>query len=121
MSLRAAGGVLWRDGLVAVVHRHRHDDWTLPKGKLDRDEAWHDAALREVEEETGWTARLRNPAGTTLYEVGGVPKEVRWWHMDAVEQTGAVPDPDEVSEVAWLTPDEARARLTYEDERALLG
>lgn len=121
MSLRAAGGVLWRGGLVAVVHRHRHDDWTLPKGKLDRDEAWHDAALREVEEETGWRARLRHPAGTSRYDVDGVPKEVRWWHMDAVEDTGATPDPDEVAEVVWLAPEEARGRLTYDDERRLLG
>ena len=32
----AAGGLLVRDdGRVAVVHRPRYDDWSLPKGKLD--------------------------------------------------------------------------------------
>ncbi len=120
--IRAAGGILRRrDGRIAVVHRHRHDDWSLPKGKLDRGESWEEGALREVQEETGWTARLGPSAGTVHYEVKGRPKEVRWWHMDAGEETGHPPDPKEVAAVAWLTVEEARARLTYDDERALLG
>lgn len=118
--IRAAGGILWKDGRIAVVHRHRYDDWTLPKGKLHADESWQDGALREVEEETGWTARLRDPAGIVHYDVQGEPKEVRWWHMDAVADTGADPDPEEVESVVWLSPDEARERLTYDDERRLL-
>jgi 8-oxo-dGTP diphosphatase len=52
-EIQAAGGVLMRDGLLAVVHRPRYDDWSLPKGKLDRGESFEDAALREVWEETG--------------------------------------------------------------------
>ena len=46
--MKAAGGVIIRDGEVAVVHRPRYDDWTLPKGKLDPDESFEEAALREV-------------------------------------------------------------------------
>ena len=53
--IRAAGAVLHRDGLVAVVHRPQYDDWTLPKGKLDPGEDDREAAVREVEEETGHT------------------------------------------------------------------
>ena len=57
-KVRAAGGVLWRevDGevRVAVVHRPRYDDWSLPKGKLDPGELEVAAAVREVEEETGF-------------------------------------------------------------------
>ena len=53
--VRAAGGVLWRevDGQVqvAVVHRTRYDDWSMPKGKLDPGELEVHAAVREVEEE----------------------------------------------------------------------
>ena len=52
-QVHAAGGIVERDGLIAVVHRPRYDDWSLPKGKLDRGESWEDAALREVREETG--------------------------------------------------------------------
>ena len=57
-EVRAAGGVVIRDGLVAVVHRPRYDDWSLPKGKLDEGETFEEAALREVWEETGLRAAL---------------------------------------------------------------
>ncbi|MGZ5338110.1 MAG: NUDIX domain-containing protein, partial [Thermoleophilaceae bacterium] len=48
-QVRAAGGVVARDGLIALVHRPRYDDWTLPKGKLDAGESFEEAALREIE------------------------------------------------------------------------
>ncbi|HEX6115926.1 MAG TPA: NUDIX domain-containing protein, partial [Solirubrobacterales bacterium] len=61
-EVRAAGGVVLRDGAegleVAVVHRPKHDDWSLPKGKLEPGESWVDAALREVAEETGLECEL---------------------------------------------------------------
>ena len=55
--IKAAGGVVMRDGRVALVHRPRYDDWTLPKGKLDPAESFEQAAVREVEEETGLRGR----------------------------------------------------------------
>ena len=61
-QVKAAGGVVWRRGdaglELAVVHRPRYDDWSLPKGKLDPGETWEEAALREVEEEIGLRCRL---------------------------------------------------------------
>ena len=61
--IRAAGGVVARGGEVLVVHRARYDDWTLPKGKLEGDETWEAAALREVREETGFDCALVEPLG----------------------------------------------------------
>jgi 8-oxo-dGTP pyrophosphatase MutT (NUDIX family) len=66
-EIRAAGGVVVRDGRIAVVHRPKYDDWSLPKGKLDAGESWEEAALREVEEETGLTD-LAFPRGEVFYE-----------------------------------------------------
>jgi len=58
----AAGGLVWRNSPrgreIALVHRPKYDDWTLPKGKLDPGESWQDGAVREVEEETGFDVRL---------------------------------------------------------------
>ena len=45
--VRAAGAVLVRDGAVAVVHRPRYDDWTLPKGKNDPGEDDRDRAIAD--------------------------------------------------------------------------
>lgn len=123
--MRAAGGLLWRDGedgapRVAIVHRPRRRDWSLPKGKLDRGEGFRRAALREVEEETGCAARLLGFAGLTLYRDGkGRPKLVLYWHM-ALEREGA-PGGDEVDEVAWLPVDAALERLTFPADRRLLA
>jgi 8-oxo-dGTP pyrophosphatase MutT (NUDIX family) len=119
----AAGGLLWRerDGgrVLAVVHRPKYDDWSLPKGKLDPGESLPDAALREVEEETGCRGRLERFAGTTCYEVKGVPKVVLFWHM-AIEREEAFAPSKEVDTLEWLAPDAARERLTHRREIELL-
>jgi 8-oxo-dGTP pyrophosphatase MutT (NUDIX family) len=123
--VRAAGGIVWRgDGdraRVAVVHRPRRRDWSLPKGKLDRGEAWETAALREVEEETGARASLGAFAGATRHDVKGGPKVVLWWHMDEVGAGERLAGDDEVDEVAWLAPREALERLDHQNERVLLA
>lgn len=64
--IEAAGGIVWRDrqrNRIAVVHRTKHGDWTLPKGKLHQGEDWIAAALREVREETGCTVKLESFVG----------------------------------------------------------
>jgi 8-oxo-dGTP diphosphatase len=115
--MRSAGGVVVRDGRVPLVHRGRYDDWSLPKGKLEPGETWEQAALREVREETGLECMIGEPLGSTFYEPGGVPKEVRWWRMSA---DGDADVSDEVDAVRWATPAEARELLSYDSERALL-
>lgn len=114
-TVLAAGGVLWReeDGqvLVALVHRPRYGDWSLPKGKLDAGEPAVLGALREVCEETGFSAVAGRTLGESRYRVldrgRDVPKQVRWWAMRAVEGT-FVPS-DEVDELRWVTLPRARA------------
>jgi 8-oxo-dGTP pyrophosphatase MutT (NUDIX family) len=123
-EVKASGGVVWRRGPngveVALVHRPRYDDWSLPKGKLDPGESWEDAALREVEEEIGMRARLGEELPPTSYRDNkGREKVVRYWLMEA--QDGEFTPSDEVDEMRWLAPDEAERLLTYEHDRELLG
>jgi ADP-ribose pyrophosphatase YjhB (NUDIX family) len=119
----AAGGIVWRDGQsgrqVAVVHRPRYGDWTLPKGWLDEGETWQEAAVREVREETNCIARLGEFAGCSCYVANGVPKIVLFWHMALVEERPFVAN-EETDELLWLAREEAVARLSYSGERALL-
>ena len=116
----AAGGVVERDGKVLLVHRPRYDDWTFPKGKLDPGESFEDAALREVEEETGFRCALGRELPSTHYEVKGRPKLVRYWLMTPQAEPGFEPN-DETDEVRWVTPDEARALLSYDPDRDVLA
>ena len=118
--VEAAGGVIARGGLVALVHRPRYDDWTLPKGKLDRDESFEDAAVREVFEETGLRCRLVRELPAVEYQVRGRPKVVRYWLME-VESETPLADNDEVDEVRWLAPAQALGLLSYERDRDVLG
>ena len=115
-GVQAAGGVVLRDGRLAVVHRPRYDDWSLPKGKLDPGESFEEAALREVEEETGLRCRLVRELPAVEYEVRGRPKLVRYWAMEVEDDTPFVPN-DEVDEVRWLEPGEALALLSYDRDR----
>jgi 8-oxo-dGTP diphosphatase len=116
----AAGGVVMRDGQVAVVHRPRYDDWSLPKGKLDPGETFEQAALREVEEETGLRCRLDRELPAVEYEVRGRPKLVRYWLMEVVSDPGFEPN-DEVDQLRWLSPADAAALLTYDRDRGVLA
>jgi 8-oxo-dGTP pyrophosphatase MutT (NUDIX family) len=118
--VRAAGGVVLRDGAVLVVHRPRYDDWSFPKGKADHEgESDEDSALREVREETGLRCELGRPLPAVSYtDHHGRPKIVRYWCMRAAG--GAFRPADEVDEIRWLPPSEARSLLTYDHDRALV-
>ena len=122
--VRAAGGVVVRGDAdqqqVLVVHRPRYDDWTFPKGKVDRGETEVQAAYREVWEETGFRCELLHELPSTNYsDAYGRPKTVRYWLMHPVG--GEFAANDEVDAADWLSPDEARIRLTYDRDRELLG
>jgi 8-oxo-dGTP diphosphatase len=118
-EVEAAGGVVVRDGRVAVVHRPKYDDWTLPKGKLDPGEGFEEAALREVEEETGLRAELGPELPPTRYrDSKGRPKVVRYWRMTSVE--GEFQPTDEVDELRWLEPEEATRLLSYDRDREVV-
>ena len=120
--IRAAGGIVVRDGLVCICHRPRYDDWSLPKGKLDPGETFKEAALREVEEEVHLRCRIEGKRlAKVTYPAGqGRLKEVRWWRMSVVKDLGFRPN-DEVDQVVWLSPPDARRLLTYDKDRQLLG
>ncbi len=118
--VRAAGGLVVRNGKVLLVHRPSYDDWTFPKGKAERDESDEDCALREVHEETGLQCRLEDELSSTEYVDGrGRPKRVRWWRMTPEGDDGFLAN-DEVDELRWLTPDEAARLLSYDRDLALL-
>jgi len=115
--LRAAGGLVLRNGCVLVVHRPKYDDWAFPKGKLEPDESWEAAALREVAEETGLVCALGPYVGSTRYPVSQGLKEVRYFRMTAA---GEAQPQNEIDELRWVPLAEAESLLSYEHDRELL-
>jgi 8-oxo-dGTP pyrophosphatase MutT (NUDIX family) len=121
--IQAAGGIVWKkEGdkrKLAVVHRHKHGDWTLPKGKVDPGESWKEAALREVLEETGCVGKIKKYAGSISYLLDGIPKVVLFWHMK-VKAFKTEKMNGEVDEVRWVTIEEASKLLDHKDEIKLI-
>ncbi|GLZ41704.1 NUDIX hydrolase [Actinokineospora sp. NBRC 105648] len=121
-KIAAAGAVLWRGGAggveVAVVHRPRYDDWSLPKGKLDRGESTHAAAVREVAEETGFAAVLGRFLARVSYRVPDGDKTVDYFAARAAG--GAFEPNDEVDQLRWLPVDAAADLCRYPHDRVVL-
>jgi 8-oxo-dGTP diphosphatase len=120
--IRAAGVVLTRgvgrDLEIGVIHRRRRRDWSLPKGKFDLGEHSIEAAVRECEEETGFTPVLDVPLPTQHYRVDAVPKVVEYWRGTALH--GEFVENKEVDRLRWLAPREAAALMTYPRDAELI-
>ncbi|SDJ28117.1 8-oxo-dGTP diphosphatase [Frankineae bacterium MT45] len=128
---RAAGGVIWRRDAggkkgrhaateleVAVIHRQRYDDWSLPKGKLEDGESPLDAAVREVREEIGARVAVDRHLKQVRYRVARGAKVVDYWGMRYLD--GDFSPSDEVDRLVWLTPAQARKKLSYELDQHVL-
>jgi 8-oxo-dGTP diphosphatase len=121
----SAGGVVLGEGTVLLIRTHDvkgRTVWAFPKGKLDKGETSRQAAVREVEEETGWRCRIETelPRSQYWFQRSGqrVKKTVRWFRMAPIEPTGETDG--EVDEVAWVPVDKALERLTHESDREQL-
>jgi 8-oxo-dGTP diphosphatase len=126
--VRAAGCIVWRYGStepeVVVVHRPRYDDWSFPKGKVDRGERPITTAAREVEEETGLRVRIGPRLRDDHYvmETTGQPKVVSYWigHPPPRADVSGYEPNNEIDQVRWMSLSTARERLTYQRDVDLL-
>ena len=123
-SIWAAGCVMARrnkqgEAEYLIVHRPRYDDWSLPKGKLNRGESFLDGALRETKEETGFAGKKPRSVGSVGYFTkAGNPKVVRWWLTEV--KSGKFKSNKEVDKVKWLPFDKATKKLAYTNDRSVL-
>ncbi|MFG1795583.1 NUDIX domain-containing protein [Nocardia sp. NPDC049149] len=124
-NIHAAGAVLWRRRPrgaleIAVVHRPKYQDWSLPKGKLDPGETPVLAAVREVREETGLDCRLGRYLGKVTYPVPGHRKlkRVDYWSAEAVG--GEFTANAEVDVLQWYPLDRVMDQLSYPMDRQVV-
>ncbi len=130
--VQAAGALVWRVRTgrlqVALVHRPRYRDWSWPKGKLDPGESAPEAAVREVEEETGLAVVLGLPLPGLAYTLSdGRPKVVHYWAArpagrgddPALRARPPVPlaDRSEIDHWVWLDASQASRQLTRDADR----
>jgi 8-oxo-dGTP diphosphatase len=121
-TVYAAGAVLWRKRRkaveVALIHRPRYDDWSLPKGKVDPGETEPVTAVREILEETGQSAHLGRRLGSVSYPITQGVKKVRYWNARA--HGGDFVPNHEVDDLVWLPVEAAMQELHYPHDRKIL-
>lgn len=121
--IKAAGGIVHREGTegteIVLVHRPKYDDWSLPKGKLELNERWQDAAVREVVEETQCQVTLGEFVGPVVYEPNRNLKVTLFWLMTCVASPEFIPNP-EVDAIEWLPIADAIQKLDHIDEKNLV-
>lgn len=122
----ANGGVMVRKGgheandyFCALIHRPKYNDWSLPKGKQETGEEPLQCAIREIQEETGYSCKaVREILSTAYTDDQGRSKLVRYWLM--IPESGEFVANDEVDSVVWLPFHLASNALTYERDREVL-
>jgi 8-oxo-(d)GTP phosphatase len=130
----AAGAVVWRptagevyrSGAVSgvpgvevlLVHRPKHGDWSLPKGKCEPGEHILLTAVREVFEETSVRSVLGPRLPSVEYQTGAFRKRIDYWSVLSLGNQAAASH--EVDAVCWLPVAEARDRLSYPRDAAVI-
>ena len=115
-----AGGVVLRGPHVLMV-RYKSGAWAFPKGHLESGETPQQAALREVQEETGVAAQVVAPLSTTRYTNDRLEAREIHWFLMTTSDTSAASLEDTFGEGGFVETGEASQRLSYPEDRALLA
>ena len=123
----SAGGLVFDEvGRVLLIRARdlrNQPVWTLPKGALKSGESSVAAALREVQEETGYQCEIVREMLPVTYwfqrEGRRIRKTVRWYLMRPLAKVGE--HDHEVDEVLWAERGDAETRLRYDSDRRLLA
>lgn len=136
----SAGGIITRDfngeKKILVTQHSGHEGWDFPKGHIELGESAEQAAIREVEEETGVKAKIIEKVGATEYfyweedphfapdgATGGKQKVLKTvvYFLMKYEGEGEATTAFEVSDTVWLRPSEVEEKLTFKDTKRLWG
>jgi ADP-ribose pyrophosphatase YjhB (NUDIX family) len=122
----SAGGVVVDEGRVLMVRvRNLRNQlvWTFPKGHVEEGETAREAAVREVEEETGYKVRILGPIFTARYRFQragrAVQKRVEWFWMRPGARLGK-PDEAEIHGVRWVALRNAEELIRYPSDHDLV-
>ena len=123
-AIIAAGAVIYKkennETLFALIHRSHYDDWSFPKGKVEKGEEIKNAAIREIFEETNLEVELEEGLPKQEYVVNETQKVVHYW-LGRVKTDKGFSKNSEVDELRWLNRKDALNLLTYPLDRLLLS
>lgn len=122
MSVVEPGGIVVRvdrgaPRYLLVTAKRNQDHWLFPKGHVEPGESPSEAALREIREEAGVEGRVLAPLGPTEFVYAGQPVHVEYF---LIRYGGGSGRPEQGRKSAWLSYEDALARLTFEETRQLL-
>jgi diadenosine hexaphosphate hydrolase (ATP-forming) len=119
--ISGAGGVVFDAQGRVLLLKHQQGKWVFPKGHIDPGETPLEAALREVAEEAGVQARHQPLAqDETRYRNDRGERRRITWYLLETPQSAPVLREETFPEGAFLAPQEALQRLSFEEDRALL-
>lgn len=98
--------------------------WSLPKGHIEEGETPEQAALREVQEETGIESVIEKSLGVIdFWFMAGGKRIHKTVHHYLFRESGGLlaAQESEVDEVAWFPMNEILSRLAYPDEKKLIA
>jgi 8-oxo-dGTP pyrophosphatase MutT (NUDIX family) len=103
--IKAAGGIVEKGEQILLIHRL--GKWDLPKGKLEKNEKSKLAAVREVEEECGVKAVLKEKICTTwhTYKLNEkkILKKTKWYSMTLQDDSNMAPQTEEdIDQIEWM-------------------
>ena len=112
--IKASGGVVVKDGKWLFMFRRKI--WDLPKGKLDKGENSRQAAVREIQEETGVKVKVKDKICTTWHTYtlnnNRILKRTKWYLCDCIDDSKIAPQAEEqIEKLEWFTLPEAKSVL----------
>ena len=120
----AAGSVIWRKRdnqiQIALVHRPRYDDWSLPKGKQDPGESLIACAYRETLEETNLKVSFGPYIGDIEYFVAEGLKKVYYWSARLADDSPEFHPNEEVDLLEWHSLQDAIEKSTRDSDREII-
>ncbi len=121
----AAGALVWRKSKekkieIAVIHRPKYNDWTIPKGKVELSESSIACAYREVIEETSIETEFGMYLGEVKYQSLDGPKQVSFWSAQVVKENTFTPN-SEVDAIKWVGAAKAAKFLSLESDKEILS
>lgn len=124
-SILAAGALVWRKSKekkveIAIIHRPKYDDWTIPKGKVESNESLIACAYREVIEETSIETEFGRYLGEINYQSLEGPKQVSFWSARVLKENLFTPH-SEVDQIKWVEVSKADNLLSLDTDREILN